>query len=263
MDDAAGDTGADRGEARRKAAARPPAEGHEKPRPAKLVDRVFDQLIERIRSGNYAPDSRLPGEHELAAMLGVSRPVVRDALARLRDQGLVYARQGAGTFVAAAATPASHLAYSPVKTIADIQRCYEFRLTIEPAAAFFAATRRDEAALQKIAAALADLREATSHQLHRTDADFVFHRAVTEAANNHYYTASIEALKPHIAVGMHLHGLSLMGPRQMLESVYEEHAAIHRAIAEGRPDLARDRMRQHLEGSRDRLFEGRVLDLSF
>ncbi len=115
---------------------------------------------------------------------------------------MVYARQGAGTFVSAHGSPATQLAYSPVKTLADIQRCYDFRLTIEPAAAYFAAKRRDGSALEKIATALADLRETTNHLLHRTDADFLFHRAVTEAANNHYYTASMDALKPHIAVGM-------------------------------------------------------------
>ncbi len=234
----------------------------ERGKAVKLVDRVLDQLLERIRAGNYPPDSRLPGEHELSSMLGVSRPVVRDALAKLREQGIVYARQGAGTFVSAHGSPTAQLSYSPVKTIADIQRCYEFRLTIEPAAAYFAAKRRDETAIQKIASALAELREATSHQLHRTDADFVFHRAVTEAANNHYYTASLEALKAHIAVGMHLHGLSLLGPKLGLEQVYEEHNAIYLAIAEGRAEDAREAMLKHLEGSRDRLFEGRVLDLS-
>lgn len=233
-----------------------------RPRPTKLVDRVFEELRQRIQNGNYPPDARLPGEHELAAMLGVSRPIIRDALGRLRDQGIVYSRQGAGTFVQAAVSPQAQLAYSPVKTIADIQRCYEFRLTIEPPAAYFAALRRDEAALRKIAEALAELRDATSHQLHRTDADFRFHRAVTEAANNHYYTASLDALKPHIAVGMHLHGLSLMGPRLQLEQVYGEHEAIYRAVAEGRAEDAREAMRAHLEGSRDRLFEGKVLDLS-
>lgn len=235
----------------------------ERGKAVKLVDRVTDQLLERIRAGNYPPDSRLPGEHELASMLGVSRPIVRDALARLREQGIVYARQGAGTFVSAQGSPTAQLAYSPVKTIADIQRCYEFRLTIEPAAAYFAAKRRDAAAVQKIAAALADLREATNHQLHRSDADFIFHRAVTEAANNHYYTASMDALKAHIAVGMHLHGLSLLGPRQGLQQVFDEHDAIYKAIADGRAEDARDLMQAHLEGSRDRLFEGRVLDLSF
>ncbi len=241
-----------------------PAEAKaERGKSIKLVDRVFDQLIERIRTGNYAPDSRLPGEHELASMLGVSRPVVRDALGRLREQGMIYSRQGAGTFVSAQVAVAAHLAYSPVKSIADIQRCYEFRLTIEPAAAFFAAQRRDEAAIARISVALAELREATSHQLHRTDADFLFHKAVTEAANNHYYTASMEALRAHIAVGMHLHGLSLMGPRPALEKVYGEHHEIFRAIADGRAEDARDLMHRHLVGSRDRLFEGKVLDLSF
>lgn len=233
-----------------------------KPRASKLVDRVFEELRQRIQDGNYPPDTRLPGEHELAAMLGVSRPIVRDALGRLRDQGIVYSRQGAGTFVQATVSPQAQLAFTPVKTIADIQRCYEFRLTIEPYAAYFAAQRRDDTAIKKIADALAELRDATSHQLHRTDADFMFHRAVTEAANNHYYTASMDALKPHIAVGMHLHGLSLMGPRLQLERVFEEHERIYRAVAEGRADDARDAMRIHLEGSRDRLFEGRVLDLS-
>jgi GntR family transcriptional repressor for pyruvate dehydrogenase complex len=222
-----------------------PAAKPERGKPAKLVDRVFDQLQERIRAGNYPPDSRLPGEHELASMLGVSRPIIRDALAKLRDQGMVYARQGAGTFVSANSSPTTHLSYSPVKTF------------------WIAAKRRDEAAIQKIATALADLREATSHQLHRTDADFNFHRAVTEAANNHYYTASIDALKAHIAVGMHLHGLSLLGPRPGLEQVFQEHNTIYKAIAEGRADDARNLMQSHLEGSRDRLFEGRALDLSF
>jgi GntR family transcriptional repressor for pyruvate dehydrogenase complex len=233
-----------------------------RPRPAKLVDRVFEELRQRIQAGNYAPDTRLPGEHELAAMLGVSRPIVRDALGRLREKGIVYSRQGAGTFVHASVSPQSQLAYSPVKTIADIQRCYEFRLTIEPDAAFFAARRRDEAAITKIADALAEMRDATSHQLHRTDADFMFHRAVAEASNNHYYTASMDALKPHIAVGMHLHGLTLMGPRLQLSRVFDEHEKIFQAVADGDADVARDTMRQHLEGSRDRLFEGKALDLS-
>ena len=233
-----------------------------RPRPAKLVDRVFEELRQRIQDGNYPPDTRLPGEHELAAMLGVSRPIVRGALGRLRGQGIVYSRQGAGTFVQAAVSPQAQLAYSPVKTIADIQRCYEFRLTIEPPAAFYAARRRDAVAITKISDALAELRDATTHQLHRTDADFMFHRAVAEAANNHYYTASMDALKPHIAVGMHLHGLSLMGPQLQLERVFAEHDAIFKAVADGRPDDARKAMQAHLEGSRDRLFEGKILDLS-
>ena len=236
--------------------------GAEKVRPARLVDRVYDQLLGRIRSGEFPPDGKLPGEHDLATTFDVSRPIVRDALGRLREEGIVYSRQGAGTFVRPAPAARAVLGFAPVETIADIQRCYEFRLTIEPDAAYYAAKRRDEAATRRIEAALEELRDATRHKLHREDADFAFHRAVTEAANNHYYLSSIEALKEHIFVGMHLHGLSLMGPKIRLQRVFDEHRAVYEAIRDGRAEDARASMRQHIEGSRKRLFEGRDLDLS-
>jgi DNA-binding FadR family transcriptional regulator len=85
---------------------------------------------------------------------------------------------------------------------------------------------------------------------------------VAKAANNHYYASSMKALQEHIAVGMKLHGLSLMGPNPSLERVFTEHRGIFEALVQRNPELARDTMRRHLEGSRDRLFEGRLLDLS-
>ena len=243
-----------------------PASGNpekaERPRAGTLVDRVYAELHGRIRRGEFPPDSKLPGEHELAALYGVSRPIVRDVLGRLREEGLIYSRQGAGSFVQATAREPGALGFTPVESIADIQRCYEFRLTIEPDAAFYAASRHDAAALKRIADALALLQEATSHHLHREDADFSFHKAITEASNNHYYVSSIEALKQHISVGMHFHGLSLLRGKPSLRAVLEEHRAIYQAIRDKKPEEAREAMRRHLESSRNRLFEGRLLDLS-
>jgi len=225
-----------------------------------LGDRVYHLLYSRISNGDYPANQKLPSEKTLADEFGVSRPIVREALERLREQGIVHSRQGAGSFVREIRTVP--LGFARVETIADIQRCYEFRLTIEPDAAYYAAKRRDEAATRRIEAALEELRDATRHKLHREDADFAFHRAVTEAANNHYYLSSIEALKEHIFVGMHLHGLSLMGPKIRLQRVFDEHRAVYEAIRDGRAEDARASMRQHIEGSRKRLFEGRDLDLS-
>ncbi|WP_356637630.1 FCD domain-containing protein [Rhizobium sp. CECT 9324] len=190
------------------------------------------------------------------------RRVVSDGLVRLRIQGIVYVRFGAGSFVSAQGSSSAPLSYLPVKTIADIQRCCEFRLTIEPAVAYFAAKRRDEAAIQKIAAALDELREATSHQHLLTDADYVFHRAVTEAANHHYYTASLDALKAQSPSSC----ICPTCPCSVLNSAsrrfYKKHNSMYRAIAEGRADDAKSAMLKDLEGSRDRLFQGRALDLS-
>lgn len=237
-----------------------PGARRERARPAPLADRVYDQLVGRIASGEFRPNTRLPAEHDLAAMLGVSRPILRMALQRLKDEGIIISRQGAGSFVRDRAS--AILSFTPVETIADIQRCYEFRVTVEPDAAYHAALRRNDAALAKMDAALDLLREATRHQRHREDADFSFHLAIAEAANNHYYTSTMQALKEHIFVGMHMHGLSLVGTQVKLQTVLDEHRAIRDAIAEGRADDARRLMAAHLGGSRDRLFEGKTLDLS-
>lgn len=150
-----------------------------------LADRVYHVMHSRIANGSYAADQRLPSENDLAVELDVSRPVLRAALERLRSEGLIYSRQGAGSFVRPR-EQRTNLGYSPVETIADIQRCYEFRLTIEPDAAFYAAQRRNQARLDELNKVLSLPSDATSQHSHREDADFAFHMAITAASNNHY-----------------------------------------------------------------------------
>ncbi|MEH3116696.1 MAG: FadR/GntR family transcriptional regulator [Methylorubrum populi] len=237
------------------------AEAQAPVRPAGLADGVYHAILTGIANGTYAGNAKLPSENDLAVRFKVSRPVVRSALDRLRREGAVVSRQGAGSFVKPReAAPA--LGFAPVESIADIQRCYEFRLTIEPEAAFHAAVRRDEVALGRIGAALELLNVATRQEQHRDDADFAFHHAIAEAANNHYYAASMRALQSHIAVGMKIHGLALLGPNSGLRGVLEEHSGIFAAIRDREPETARARMAEHIRSSRDRLFEGRLLDLS-
>ncbi|MDR3517678.1 MAG: FadR/GntR family transcriptional regulator [Azospirillaceae bacterium] len=231
-----------------------------------LVNRVHQRLLAWIEAGEFQTDQRLPGEMDLAAQFLVSRPVVREALRLLREQGLIYSRRGSGSFVRAASPSESStraLGFAPVETIADIQRCYEFRLTIEPDHAYWAALRWNETMLAAIATALDLLRDATRAHQHREDADFAFHCAIAEASNNHYFVSSMTALKDHIGVGMKFHGVSLMGPTSALQGVFDEHAAIFDAIRNRDASRARNLMRSHLKGSRDRVFGGKILDLSF
>lgn len=231
-----------------------------------LADRVWRWLVAEIEAGRFAVGQRLPSETELAQRLMVSRPIVRDALHRLREEGVIYSRRGSGSYVAAAPARESSgagLSFAPVESIADVQRCYEFRLTIEPEAAAWAALRRDETRLRAIQTALEEMRVATAAHEHREDADFRFHIAIAEASNNHYYASAMQALKEHIGVGMKFHGQTLMGSGRHLEHVYEEHAGIWKAIRARDEAQARRLMTLHLEGSRDRVFGGRMLDLSF
>lgn len=228
-------------------------------RPPALAHRVYEQIAARIASGEFRANTKLPSENDLSTMLGVSRPVLREALQKLRTEGTIVARQGAGNFVRDKA--GTVLSFAPVETIADIQRCYEFRLTIEPMAACEAARRRDAQNLRRMEEALELLQDATRNKRHREDADFGFHLAVAEASNNHYFSSTMQALREHIYVGMHMHGLSLQGAQPKLQHVLNEHRSIYEAIKKRDAEAAEHRMRQHVEGSRDRLFEGRLLDL--
>ena len=65
-----------------------------------LADVLAQRLEQDIAQGHYAPGEKLPSEQQLATTYGVSRPIVREAIGRLKHDGLVTSRQGSGAFVA-------------------------------------------------------------------------------------------------------------------------------------------------------------------
>ncbi|QEN85115.1 FadR family transcriptional regulator [Labrys sp. KNU-23] len=219
-----------------------------------LGDLVFERMHRAIKSGAYKPDERLPTEHDLAIEFEVSRPIIREALRRLREQGFIYSRRGAGSFVRAVGMR-EPLGFGQLENVADLLNCYEFRLTVEPAATAAAAERHDAANLAAIRQALELMRDATNRQSHREDADFQFHLAIARAAQNSYFFTAMEALKDHIAVGMRFHGASVKREATGLTRVFAEHEAIAEAIASRDGAKARQLMHDHLTGSRDRLFQ--------
>lgn len=219
-----------------------------------LGDLVFERMHRAIKSGAYKPDERLPTEHDLASEFEVSRPIIREALRRLREQGFIYSRRGAGSFVRAVGMR-EPLGFGQLENVADLLNCYEFRLTVEPAAAAAAAERHDAGSLAAIRQALELMRDATNRQSHREDADFQFHLAIARAAHNSYFFTAMEALKDHIAVGMRFHGASVKRETTGLTRVFAEHEAIAEAITAREADKARQLMHDHLVGSRERLFQ--------
>ena len=225
----------------------------------RLGETVFGHLQRAIKSGAYAADERLPPEHALAAEFEVSRPVIRDALRRLREKGLIYSRQGAGSFVRVTGVR-EPLGFGELENLSDLADCYDFRITVEPAAAARAALAHTDAALADVEHALANMREATHTSRHREDADFAFHLAIARASGNPYYATAMASLETHIAIGMQLHGQSLKAQADGLGHVFGEHVAIYDAIARGDADTASALMRGHLERSRARLFEAQRND---
>jgi len=90
--------GAPRPRPRGRARAEGSADGHGGAAPS-LVDSAEQALHNWLAAGRYRAGDRLPPEHEVAAMLGVSRGTLRSALERLEESGEIVRRQGSGTFV--------------------------------------------------------------------------------------------------------------------------------------------------------------------
>lgn len=222
-----------------------------------LSDAIYEQIYERISSGEWPEGTRLPTEIELADTFGVSRTVVREALLRLRIDGLVASRQGAGTRVIGA--PSQHvLEFAEPGSIADIQRCYEFRVGIEGEAARIAAERSSEARIADIEAALEAMRRCIAKGGLGADEDIAFHIAVAQASENDYFVRTINSVTRAIRIGISIAAtLSTRPTVERLTTANQEHEAIFDAIRSGDAILARERMQAHIESARRRVFVGR------
>ena len=226
------------------------------PRRKKLGDLLYDEVLGLIMSGQYPVGARLPTETDLATRFDVSRPVVREALARLREDGLVVSRQGSGSYVNRQPVGAV-LHFAQVGSVADIQRCFEFRADVEGGAAALAAQRWSDETLEELRNALARLDEVTEDRGLGVDADFNFHMAVARATANRFFVSTLASLQPHITFGMNLtRNLSLLRTQERLAAVKAEHHEIVEAIRTRNTDWAREAMQVHLANARRRIFEG-------
>lgn len=219
-----------------------------------LAQRVVTGLKERILSGDLAPGSKLPSESELIAAYAVSRTVVREAVTRLRAEGLVETFQGRGSFVLAVPEATTfRVEASALRTHHDVLAMVDFRIGVESEAAALAAARADAGGASAVGAAMDAFVAAAPEEA--VEADFAFHRAVAAATGNRFYLDLIESLGP----------MMILLPRTRLgdaysltdvahvERVRREHENVAAAVRAGDPETARAAMRVHLGNTRRRL----------
>ena len=223
--------------------------------PANLVESVYTGLFEAISRGDFADGGRLPTEAELTRTYGVSRPTVREALSRLRLDGVISSRRGAGSFVLR--RPDRNIQqFAPIESIADIQRCFVFRMAMESAAAALAAELRTPRNLEEMRRALDRLGSILDSEL-AVEEDLQFHLAIMRASQNPYFVTTFEMITGQIRVAVNLtRSLSLGKTHARRESVQAEHLAILAAIERGSSSAASEAVHAHLSNSRNRLFEG-------
>jgi GntR family transcriptional repressor for pyruvate dehydrogenase complex len=220
--------------------------------PKNLTVKLVDLLAAEITSGKLAPGARLPTEQAMMASFGVSRTVIREAVSALRSEGLVLTRQGVGAFVA---TDVQRRPFridpDGLKSLREILRIMELRMSVEIFAAGLAAERRSAGQLQRIAAALGRIDAAIARGEAAVAADFDFHRAIAKATGNPYFANFLEYLGHYIIPRQTLRIEQRDSETQAayLRKVQGEHHAIHAAIAAGDAAASRAAMRAHLDNS--------------
>ena len=226
-----------------------------------LFEQVASQLEGLILAGKVAVGSKLPPEGALAAQFGVSRPVIREALAQLRDRGLTETVNGSGTYVR---QPDSehltevllrHLHFRELAAPQVVESLYEARIAVEVMAARLAANRVLDADLRLISARFQEMKTARHDPAAWIAADMGFHLAVVDAAHSPFLRAFLMPMTRIIEQSM---SESWRDPKAVRAGLLA-HQAICDAIVGHDQERAAEAMLDHLEDSRARLSSALVL----
>lgn len=213
---------------------------------------VASSISREIAEGRLKPGDQLPTEQALARTFGVSRNVVREAIARLRSENRIWSKQGRGAFVAESGN-------SPVLAIVDDQlrageafaSLFELRGLIEVQGAALAAVRRKPAEIAEMKACAAAMAKAPYGSVSWLKEDVNFHLAVAKATQNSYIVQLLNFISERVRESI----LASSGKRsdEMAQATIGEHGRILQAIEAGDAAEAANAMRLHLENAAGRV----------
>jgi GntR family transcriptional regulator, transcriptional repressor for pyruvate dehydrogenase complex len=222
--------------------------------PRGLTQQLVTQITGDITGGRLLPGSRLPTEKEMMSATGVSRTVVREAVACLRADGLVVVRQGVGAFVAQNTRRPFRIEVDDLHSLHEALQIMELRTGVEIEAAGLAAERGRAAQFAKIATAYGMIESAIARGESAVDEDFAFHCSIADATGNSQFRRFLEYLGRFIIPRQSIRtSLPRMeDQRAYLRRIQKEHLDILESVRTGAAAAARASMRRHLLNSRRR-----------
>lgn len=222
-------------------------------RPAALPDRIADLLMEQIHSGVLAEGQRLPTETALAKSLGVSRNVVREAIARLRHEGIIDSRQGRGAMVLPKSERLTfRIDDGGLSDSSSLAELFELRAVLEIEIAGFAALRRTSADLDKLRQSMAALARTPSFDETKVEADASFHLALAAATGNSYLRGISTYISFRLKATTRDTAASYASD-DLMQKTIDEHRAILCHVESRDSAGARLAMRQHIHSAAERL----------
>ncbi|MBB4064275.1 FadR/GntR family transcriptional regulator [Gellertiella hungarica] len=217
----------------------------------RTADEVVRQVELLILEGVLRDGDRLPGERDLAERLGVSRPILREALKELENRGLLVSRHGGGTFVAdiigqVFSAPLAALIARHERATADY---LEYRRELEGLTAELAAARATPADRALLARIVDDMRAAheAGHFDDEMEADLELHNAIGEAAHNIVLLHTLRACYRLLSEGIFYHRRLIFDLPGARDRLLAQHVALAEAIMAGDPARARRAAEEHID----------------
>jgi GntR family transcriptional repressor for pyruvate dehydrogenase complex len=211
--------------------------------------RIATQLLDIIELKKLAPGDRLPPERQLAELLEVSRPSLREALHILQAQGLVQIKHGQGTFVQEPIV-AQELRASMMTKTHGLNELFDAREVLEVPASKWAAEKATKEDIRLLRATLNQIDNVTA--IHPIDYDQLqlldakFHLTIVGIAGNRFINQTLNVLQDVMRMSMQT-ALRLPGRSDISRS---EHSDILAAIENGNGELASKLTLQHITGAR-------------
>lgn len=212
-----------------------------------LASRVADDLLNRIRADDLAPGTRLPSEQAMAKHFGVSRTVLREAIALLKAEGLLETRKGSGAYVRDPGVMRARIGDRLTEeSIQSLLNLLEVRRAMEAETAALAALRRSPGQLADIEYALRRLEEAVAAGEDGVEEDARFHQSIAAATGNPYWVRFSEMFAQPIRTAVKVTRANEARREDMSREVRAEHERIVEAIAAGDAELARAAASEHM-----------------
>lgn len=219
-----------------------------------LADRVSEALMRKIVGKELPAGAQLPSEQVMAGSFGVSRTVIREAISRLKSEGLIDTRQGRGAFVRTdRADVPLRLGIDATNPLPSLLNILELRLGLDAEIAALAATRRTRDQMATIQRALKEIDRASDAGGDAVAEDLEFHLSIAQATHNPMFFELIRFLGGSFYSAIAVTRANEGRAEELERQTRSEHKAIAQAVSKRDANAAAAAARTHIENASKRL----------
>ncbi|MEG1799079.1 MAG: FadR/GntR family transcriptional regulator [Synergistaceae bacterium] len=222
--------------------------------PERLSSQISKLILSEIHSGHLKQGDRLPTETALAEKYGVSRTILREAIASLKNDDILESRQGRGLLVKNLSGRQAFRFSDVFETISmeEVNYFYEMRALLESEAASLAAVRKTDLDVCAINKALAEMEKAVASNSIGDTAHFNFNTAIAEASHNPVLIQFLFFLQNKLHDLAKELRIKTMTSPERAKIVLEEHRKAAEGILSGDPAAAKNAVMEHLKNAAKR-----------